>query len=339
MHKGQYEQAAELARESIQQDPTDVIGYINLEWVLIALNHFPESRRTIQDAFDRKVDAEQLHFHLYLLAFLAGDEKAMAEQVTWAEAKPEILPRFLTREAAVAAYSGHLQKARELMQRAVEAAEQAGNKESAANRRLDGALREGAFGNLADARQAALAALEEPTLGKNARGVGALVLALTGDRSRSEPLLDGLATRFPQDTLVQSVLLPTVRAQIELSRKNPDRSIELLRTASPYELTNSSLNGCLYPAYVRGQAYLAAKQGVPAATEFQKIIDHRGLVGVCETGALAHLGIARAFTLEGDTAKARDAYKDFLTLWQDADTDVPVLIEAKSEYAKLQSPK
>jgi serine/threonine protein kinase/tetratricopeptide (TPR) repeat protein len=336
MHKGQYEQAAELARESIQQDPNDVIGYINLEWVLIALNHFPESRRTIQDAFDRRLEAEQLHFHLYLLAFLAGDEKGMAEQVTWAEGKPEIIPRFLTREAAVAAYSGRVQRAREMMQRSVESAEQAGNKESVANRRLDGALREAAFGNLAKARQTALAALEEPTLGKNALGVGALTLALTGDSPHSGTLLDGLAARFPQDTLVQSVLLPTVHAQIELSRKNPERSIELLRTASPYELTNSSLNGCLYPAYVRGQAYLAAKQSVPAAAEFQKIIDHRGLVGACETGALAHLGIARAFAFQGDTAKARDAYKDFLTLWQDADADVPVLIEAKSEYAKLQ---
>jgi eukaryotic-like serine/threonine-protein kinase len=336
IRKGQYEQAAELARESIQQDPNDVIGYINLEWVLIALNHFPESRRTIQDAFDRRLEAEQLHFHLYLLAFLASDEKGMAEQVTWAEGKPEILPRFLTREAAVVAYSGHLQKARELMQQAVESAERAGNKESAANRRLDGALREAAFGNLADARQAALTALEEPTLGKNALGVGTLALALTGDNPHSETLLDGLAARFPQDTLVQSVLLPTVRAQIELARKNPERSIELLRITSPYELTNSSLNGCLFPAYVRGQAYLAAKQGGPAAAEFQKIIDHRGLVGACETGALAHLGIARAFILQGDAAEARTAYKDFLTLWQDADAGIPVLIEAKSEYAELK---
>jgi len=337
--KGQYEQAVELNRESIRQSPDDVIGYINLAAELISLNRLAESRRTILDAFDRKLDAEQLHFQLYLLAFLDGDQMGMADQAAWSEGKPEIIPRFLMRESAVEAFSGHLRKARELKQRAVESTEHAGNKESAANRRLDGALREAAFGNLADARQAALAALDEPTLGKNAQGVGALALALTGDSSHSEALLDGLAARFPQDTLVQSVLLPTVRAQIELSRKNPERSIELLRTASPYELTNSSLNGCLYPAYVRGQAYLAAKEGVPAAAEFQKIIDHRGLVGACETGALAHLGIARAFALQGDSSKARAAYKDFLTLWQDADTDVtdvPVLIEAEAEYAKLQ---
>jgi serine/threonine protein kinase/Flp pilus assembly protein TadD len=333
--KGQYEQAVELDRESLRQG-LDVIGYVNLEWVLIALNRFPESRRTIQDAFDHKLDAEQLHFHLYLLAFLDGDEKGMAEQVAWSDSKPEIIPRFLTRESAVAAYSGHLRKARELNQQSVESAESAGSKESAANRRLDGALREAAFGNPAEARQTALAAMEEPSLGKNAQGVGALTLAWAGGVSRSESVLNGLAARFPQDTLVQSVLLPTVRAQIELSRKNPERSIELLRAAAPYELTEISFNGCLYSAYVRGEAFLAAKQAVRAAAEFQKIIDHRGLVGACETGALAHLGIARALTLQGDTAKARAAYKEFLTLWQDADVDVPVLIEAKSEYAKLQ---
>jgi serine/threonine protein kinase len=274
--KGQYEQTLELDRESFQLGP-DVIAYINLAWGLITLNRFPESRRTIQDAFDHKLDAEQLHFHLYLLAFLDGDKKGMAEQVAWSESKPEIIPRFLTRESATAAYSGHLRKARELNQRAVEAAESAGKKESAANRRLGGALREAAFGNLAEARQTALAAIEEPALGQNAKGVGVFTLAWSGNISRSEAVLNGLAARFPQDTLVQSVLLPTVRARIELSRKNPERSIELLRTTAPYELTEISLNGCLYPAYVRGQAYLAAKQGVLAAAEFQKIIDHGAL--------------------------------------------------------------
>jgi tetratricopeptide (TPR) repeat protein len=295
--KGQYEEVVELDHESLQLVP-DVIGYINLEWVLITLNRFPESRRTIQDAFDHKLDAEQLHFHLYLLAFLDGDEKGMAEQVAWSESKPEIIPRFLTRESAVAAYSGHLRKARELNQQSVESPESAGSKESGANRRLDEALLEAAFGNLAEARRTTLAAMEEPSLGQNAQGVAAFTLALAGDISRSESVLNGLAARFPQDTLVQSVVLPTVRAQIELSRKNPERSIELLRTAAPYELTEISLNGCLYPAYVRGGAYLASKQGVPAAAEFHKIIDHRGLVGACETGASAHLGIARAFALQ-----------------------------------------
>lgn len=327
--KGQYEQAAELFRESLEQNPNDVIGYINLGWALIASNRFSESRKTIQDAFDRKLDAEQLHYHLYSLAFLAGDERGMADQVAWSEGKPESIPHFLSRESSAESYSGHLRKARELNQRAAESAD----KGTAAYWRVKGALREAAFGNLAEARETAL---RQPTLDRGTEGVAALGLAWAGDSEHAESLLNGLAGRFPQDTLVQSVVLPTVHAQIELSRKNPERSIELLRAAAPYELTDASLGGCIYPAYVRGEAYLAANQGAAAAAEFQKILDHRGLVGECETGALAHLGIARAYALQGDTVKARAAYQDFLTLWKDADPDIPIYKAGKAEYAKLQ---
>jgi eukaryotic-like serine/threonine-protein kinase len=130
---------------------------------------------------------------------------------------------------------------------------------------------------------------------------------------------------------VQSVVLPTVHAQIELSRKNPALSIEVLSDVTPYELTDDSFKGCIYPAYVRGEAYLAAKQGSPAASEFQKILDHRGLVGACETGALAHLGLARASAMQGETTKAKAAYQDFLKLWKDADPDIPIFIATKAE--------
>ena len=329
--KGQYEQAVELFRESLEQNPNDVIGYVNLGWALIASNRFSESRKTIQDAFDHKLDAEQLHYHLYSLAFLAGDERGMAEQVAWSEGKPESIPHFLSRESSAESYSGHLRKARELNQRAVESAD----KETGAYWRVKGALRETAFGNLAEARKTALTALRQPTLDRDTEGVAALGLAWAGDSEHAESLLNNLAERFPQDTLVQSVVLPTVHAQNELSRKNPERSIELLRAAAPYELTAASLGGCIYPAYVRGEAYLAAKQAAAAAAEFQKILDHRGLVGECETGALAHLGTARAYALQGDTVKARAAYQDFLTLWKDADPDIPIYKAAKAEYAKL----
>jgi eukaryotic-like serine/threonine-protein kinase len=334
--KGQYEQALELDRESIQQNPEDVIGHAHVARRLIFLNRFPESRRAIQDAFDRKLDSENLHSLLYSLAFLAGDEKGMAEQVAWSEKKPESIARFLSFESSVAAYFGRLRKARELNQRAVESAEHADNEETAANWRMGEALCEAAFGNLAEARQTALAALSQPAQGQNYVRMEALVFAWTGDATHAESLVDGLARRFPQTTLVQSVVLPTVQAQIELSRKNPARSIELLRDVTPYELTDDSFKGCIYPAYVRGEAYLAAKQGSPAASEFQKILDHRGLVGACETGALAHLQIGRAYAMQGDTAKAKAAYQDFLTLWKDADPDVPILIAAKAEYAKLK---
>lgn len=261
--KGQYEQAVELDRESLQQNPNDVIGYINLGWVLMASNRFSESRSTIQDAFDRKLDAEQLHYLLYGLAFLAGDKRGMAEQVAWSEGKPETIPHFLSHESSVESYSGRLRKARELNQRAVESAERAGDKETAANRRMAEALRDVAFGNMAEARRTALAALAEPTLGRDAAGVGALALAWAGDTADAESLLNSLAGRFPQDTLVQSVVLPTVQAQIELSRKNPERTIELLRIAAPYELTDASLKGCVYPAYVRGEAYIWPRNRAP----------------------------------------------------------------------------
>jgi eukaryotic-like serine/threonine-protein kinase len=334
--KGQYDQALELDRESLRQEPNDVGGYLNLAVGLIALNRFSESRRTLQEALDRKLDDALLHYLLWLLPFFGGEEPGMAGQVAWSKQNPESIPTFLYLESSVAAHSGHLRESRKLNLEAMEAAEHAGNKEGASRWRAAGALREAAFGNLPQARQIALTATSPPSPGAKAEGMEALVLAWSGDIAHAEAIADGLARRFPQDTLVQSVVLPTIRARIELSRNNPERSIELLQTAAPYELTGMFLNNCIYPVYVRGQAYLAAKQGAAAAAEFQKILDHRGLVGACETGALAHLGLGRASALRGDTVAARSAYKDFLTLWKDADPDIPILKEAKREYAELQ---
>ena len=333
---GQYQEAAELDRESVRQNPNDVIAYVNLSWVLMDLNQFQDSRRTIQDAFDRKLDAEQLHYHLYLLAFLAGDAHGMAEQVAWSEGRPETMPEFLSLQSSTEAYSGQLQKAREPNRRAVESGEHAGRKEPVVSRRMEEALREAVYGNLLEARQDTQSGLQRGIVGSDAEVFGALAFAWFGDDAHAGSLLDGLAKQFPENTLVQSVVLPTVHAQIEISRKHPERSIDLLRTAAPYELTGRTLKGCVYPAYVRGQAYLEARQGASAELEFQKILAHRGLVGPCETGALAHLGLARAYALQGDTTKARAAYQDFLTLWKDADADIPILKQAKAEYAKLQ---
>jgi eukaryotic-like serine/threonine-protein kinase len=339
--KGQFEQSLEFTRESIKQDPEDVNGYVNLAWNLIALNRFPESRAAIQDAFDRRLDAERLHHFLYLFAFFAGDEKRIADQVAWSEEKPEILPTFLSLESSVESYSGHLRKSQGLDKLAMESAERIGVKDIAIEGTMATALREAAFGNRPEARRIALAALRQPTKGQTTEAMGALVFAWTGDIAHAKSLIDSLAKRSPQDTLMRSIVLPTVRARIELSRKNPERSIELLRAALPYEFTDevlsdNDLNGCIYPAYVRGEAYLAANQSSAAAAEFQKILDHRGLVGVCATGALAHLGLARAYASQGDTVKARANYQEFLILWKDADPDIPILTAAKMEYAKLQ---
>jgi predicted Zn-dependent protease len=221
----------------------------------------------------------------------------------------------------------------------VETARRSDEKEPAALWQANAAIREALFGNAAAARQNASAAVALAPGSRDAEAQSALAYALAGDAARAQSLADDLAKRFPQDTVVQTVWLPTIHAQIETGRKNASRSIELLQVAAPYELgmiSGNAPNSCLYAVYVRAQTYLGAHQGQLAVAEFQKILDHRGLLWNCATGALARLQIGRAYAMQGDTAKAKAAYQDFLTLWKDADPDIPVLIAAKSEYSKLQ---
>jgi len=174
--------------------------------------------------------------------------------------------------------------------------------------------------------------------GRGIEALAALALARAGDVARAQKLAKKLNKDFPLNTLFQSYWLPAIRAAIELNRKNPTRSIELLQATASYELGDPEplLAGTMYPVYLRGQAHLLANQAKEAAAEFQKIIDHRGIVLNFPLGALAHLQLARAYSLQGDTAKSRAAYQDFLTLWKDADPNIPILLEAKAEYAKLQ---
>ena len=200
------------------------------------------------------------------------------------------------------------------------------------------AFREAVFGNMAEARQDAAAALTHSASSNDTQTESALVFAMAGDSVHAQSVAQALAKRFPLNTQIQSYWLPVIQAQLALSQKNPAHAIDLLQTPAPMELapTFSSLNNsCLYPIYIRGEAYLAQKQGSAAAAEFQKILDHRGLVWNCSTGAYAHLGLARAYVLSGDTAKAKSAYNDFLTLWKDADPDIPILRQAKSESSVL----
>jgi len=204
--------------------------------------------------------------------------------------------------------------------------------EVAAYYKANAAWREAVVGNAVDTRQHAPAALTLST-GRDVPYRAALALALVGDTSRAQSLADSLAIRFPDDTLVQFNYLPTLRARISLTRNDPSNAIEALQAAAPYEL---SANGYCYPIYIRGQAYLSAHQGREAAVEFQKIIHHRGVVGNDSIGALAHLQLGRAYVIAGDSAKAKTAYQVFLTLWKDADPDIPILNQAKAEYAKLQ---
>jgi predicted Zn-dependent protease len=200
-------------------------------------------------------------------------------------------------------------------------------------------LREALFGNADEARRRSTLAMGR-SAGRDVQYGAALTFAYAGDNGRAQSMADDLGKRFPEDTIVQFNYLPTLRAKLALSKGNPSEALENLRAAAPYELGQSTSNSyswtALYPVFVRGEAYLAGHQSSEAAAEFQKILDHRGIVVNNPIGALAHIGLARAHALQGDTAKAHAAYQDFLTLWKDADPDVPIFIAAKAEYAKLQ---
>ncbi len=320
---------------------------MNLANYTIALQHFDETRQVIHEAQARKLDDQVLHNALYALAFLGADSAAMAEQQQWFAGKLE--ENFgLALASDTEAYAGHLGKSRELTKRAVDLAIRADSQETGAIWQANAALEQAAYGNAAEARQMAAAALRLAPASQGVESEAALAFAMAGDTGRAESLAQDLGKRFPLDTQMQSLWLPAIQAQLALDRKNPTAGLNALQTASPIELGNILFVNnisCLYPVYIRGEAYLAAGQG-SAAAEFQKVLDHSGIVWNCWTGALAHLGVARANALQARTSQGSDAdaararaltaYRDFLALWKDADSDIPILKEAKAEYAKLQ---
>jgi tetratricopeptide (TPR) repeat protein len=272
----------------------------------------------------------------------------MAEQQTWFTGKPEE-NTGLELASDTETYGGHLGKARELTNRAVDSAIRADSKENGAIFQAIAAQREAAFGNAAGARQSAAEALKLAPASQAVQAEAALAFALAGEPERAESLAQDLGKRYPLATQMQSLWLPAIQAQLALNKENPAAAVSALQAASPIELGQIQFVAnfsCLYPTYVRGEAYLAAGQGGAAAAEFQKILDHSGIVWNCWTGALAHLGVARANALQAKTSQAADAdaarvralaaYKDFLTLWKDADPDIPILRGAKAEYTKMQ---
>ena len=307
-------------------------GYYDLLYFYLRLNRLKEAQSTFEEAEAKKFDSPFIRNLIYQLRFLQNDAAGMSQQVAWATGKLGIEDRLLALEADTAAHSGRLERARDLSRQAVVSATRAQEPEVAAEREADAALREALFGNAAEARERAADAL---ALSNSwvVQSRSALALAFAGDAVRAGALADDLANRFPDHTIVQSYAVPAIRAELALSHDDPSRAIEILQAAVPYELSDS---GALYPVYVRGEAYLGAHKGNEAAAEFQKIHDHPGIVVNSPIGALAHLGLARAYALSGDKAKAKSAYKDFLTIWKDADPAVPILKQAKSEYAKLQ---
>ena len=346
---GQYEKAAELTRQGLRLAPDRASAYANLANYTIALQRFDEARQTIHEAQARKLDHYILHNVGYALAFLRADSAAMSEQLQWFAGKPE--ENFgLALASDTEAYAGHVGKARELTKRAVDSAIKADSRENGAIWQANAAVQRAAYGYTAEARLSAAEALKLDAASQGIDVEAALAYAMAGDTVRAESMAQDLGKRYPLDTQVQSLWLPAIQAQLALSKKNPAAAVNALQAAaSPLELgqiTFVANISCLYPTYVRGEAYLAAGQGSAAATEFQKILDHSGIVWNCWTGALARLGVARANALQAKTSQGAEAdaarvralaaYKDFLTLWKDADSDIPILKEAKAEYAKLQ---
>jgi eukaryotic-like serine/threonine-protein kinase len=328
---GRYEMAIAEAKESLRIRPRSYVPVANLMWAYIAVNQRDQAKSVFHEAPSRGVDVLPLRSLRYLVALLEGDKAAVREQVAWAVGKPGAWQEFLVSQSDVDAYRGRFRRARYLAHRVFESSV---NDEGVNSWKGLVALSEAEVGNLGRAREAGEALESMPD--RDVRVAAAMVMARTGDIPRAQKLANLLEQQFPLDTMMQNYLLPTIRAAVELQRKNPTRAIEVLNIATPYELgTSPSSLGNLYPAYVRGQAYLDA--GIPqqAEAEFQKILDHPGIVLDDVTGALAHLQLARAQAMMGDKAAARKAYQDFLTLWKDADPDIPIYKQAKLEYTKL----
>jgi DNA-binding winged helix-turn-helix (wHTH) protein/tetratricopeptide (TPR) repeat protein len=331
---GQYERGLEEAREALRLDPGSGLTYAYLSYSYASLNRLDEAKAVAEEAQAKNLDSPALHITLYPLAFLRNDLAGMAQQVAWAAGKPGVEDVLLAMEADTAAYFGRLEKAGQLSRRAMASAEQEKEKETASCYEAKAALREALFGRPIRARQVAALGLSTHQV---LEFVAGFALAVAHDTARAEVVAADMGRRFPKNTIVKFTYLPTIRAQIALNRNDTSKAIQTLQNAA-YELGQhgGSCFVALYPVYVRGQSYLTARRGNEAAVEFRKILDHRSVVANEAIGPLAQLGLARAYALQGDTAKARAAYQDFLALWKDADPDIPVLQQAKAEYAKQQ---
>jgi eukaryotic-like serine/threonine-protein kinase len=335
---GQYERGLQAAQEALRLNPDNTFSYMGAIHNFL-LDRFAEAADTLQQAAERKLEIPEFLLLRYYLAFLKGDQAGMEREI---ERAPEELgeDKMSHNQAMVLAYSGQMRQARTTWERAVAMAQQAGNREGAARYEAAEAVCEAHFGNAAAAKERARAALQLAK-DRDVEYAAAVALALSGDSVGSQRLAGDLEKRFPEDTPVQFEYLPTLHALSALAHQAPLDAVERLQRALPYDFALpgtafSSMFGGLYPAYVRGEAYLKAQRGPEAAAEFQKILDHRGIVFADPIGTLAHLQLGRALVLSGEKDRARSAYRGFLTLWKDADPDIPILKQAKTEYANLQ---
>jgi eukaryotic-like serine/threonine-protein kinase len=346
--QGDYEKSAELTLEQLRRGSANVAPYDNLANCYLALQRFDDARNTIREAQSKKLEDYITRMALYALAFLSSDSAAMADQQKWFAGKPEE-NYILALVSDTEAYAGRAARSRELTRQALDSAIHADARENGAIWQENSALSEAAFGNAAEARQEAADGLKVAPTSQGVQSEAALALAISGDTAQAQALAKDLNARYPLDTQMQSLWLPAIQAQLDLNAGQPEAALTALQAASRTELgqiTFINNLSCLYDIYLRGQADLAARQPPAAASEFQKILDHNGLVWNCSTGALAHLGVARANAMQAAVSKGADAdaarvralaaYKDFLALWKDADPDIPVLKLAKAEYTKLQ---
>ena len=337
---GNFEESIEEAEKTLAIDPDFIYGYDTQAWSDIYLDRVGQAENVLSRGEARKVGASEFRGLRYFIAFMKGDQGAMDQAVAQARGESATEDEITHSEALVAARAGRLGLANTLANQAMAMAERKRQTESAAAYEAATAVWQSLYGNTMEARRDALTVLDR-SRGRDAEFAAAFALARAGDLRRAQMLADDLSGRFPEDTSVKFTYMPVLRALSALGRGKPAAAVEDLQTLLPYELTvnglvKNELFGGLYAAYVRGEAYLALGRGVEAGTEFQKTLDHPGIVLADPTGALAHLQLGRACALAGDTAKARKAYQDFLALWQDADSGIPILQQAKAEYARLQ---
>jgi len=334
---GQYEKAVVENQEGIRLDANNVAAVGNLGQDYIALSRLDDAKATFDQGQTRKLDGGGLRQWMYYLAFLRGDLVQMQQQIAWGAGKPGAEDPLFSAQSDTEAYYGRLTKARAFSRRAVDSAVRADSRETAALWQANAALREAEFGNPAESKQGIAAALALAR-GRDVKILAALTLARLGETARAKTMLDELEKSDASNTVLKLYWVPTLRAAIALNTGNSAQSLVILEAAAPYELGEPppTAPGTLYPAYLRGQAHLMAHNGAGAASEFQKLVDHRGIVLNFPLGALARLGLARAYAISGDGARSRAAYQDFFALWKDADPDIPILKEAKAEYANLQ---
>ena len=335
---GQYDKAVAASLEDLRLNPGSAAAFTNLVGLYAALDRLNDARAKYNEAVEHKVDNPFLHGNRYGVAFLENDPSEMKRQAAAASGKPgeDILLSFASDTEA---FYGRLENARELSQRAIDSAHRNGSSETAAAWQMNAALREAEFNNIARSRQEIASALAlAPT--RDVSILAALALARIGDTEQAKHIADDLAERYPLNTVVNHYWLPAIYASIEIRRGDPAKALDILQTTEPYELGSPlpqfEVGGSLYPAYIRGSAYLALNKSKEAAAEFRKFLDQRGVAVNSPLAALAQLQLGRCYAQAGDSINARSNYQSFFALWKDADAGIPVLKQAKAEYQQIR---